>query len=80
MRTITFNDWYKNDSGNIMSRHAKSWLTGAVSTLTCEWRVKNHITKKAYSGHTGNVRAACKRANEKMLREIIAMRVVGLAE
>lgn len=65
-----FNRWYYNDSGRVLFKHPKSWLTCAVSVETCVYMIKNHITGKSFRGHGGTPRHACKRANEVINREI----------
>lgn len=69
-KRLSFDNWYLCADGRILRRHTKSWLTAAVSTLTCEYRVKNHLTKKEYVGHARTPQQACKRANAKIIKEM----------
>ena len=71
-RICTNDDWYTNYSGNIMYRQAASWLTAALRIDTCQYIIKNHITKEVYTGHGRTPKVTTKKINRKMI-EIIRL-------
>lgn len=71
-RICTNDDWYTNYSGNIMYRQPASWLTAALRVDTCQYIIKNHITKEVYTGHGRTPRLTTKKINRKMT-EIIRL-------
>lgn len=73
-RICTNDDWYTNDSGRVMYRSAASWLTAAIRIDTCQYIIKNHLTKEVYTGHGRTPRLTSKKVNRKMM-EIIRLSI-----
>lgn len=48
------NGWHLSDNGNVKYRFILPHVTCAFSILTCEYIIKNHITKETWTGHGKN--------------------------